>query len=196
MRPIVLATASKYKLGLFQKLGLPFQNAAPRFRENIRQGVVPETLAAELAEGKAFSLSEDYPNSLIIGTDQVLALGKEIFTKPMTTARAVAQLLTLCGKTHDLHSAFTLWQPATNQKVTRVVTARLTFRDHLGPAFLRRLVEEDRSQDCVGGYKYESKGIFLMKKIETSDTNAIVGLPLIALIQELQKLGYFSDRFE
>ncbi len=195
MKPIVLATTSKYKIELFGRLGLPFRTASPKFEEILNPRRPPKNQAVALATGKAQSLGKSFPGSLIIGTDQVLALGKQVFTKPGTTDRAVTQLLELSGKTHSLHSAFALWNPSTEELVTRVVTARLTFHSDFTPEYLREMVEADGSQDCVGGYKYESMGIFLMEHIRTSDTNTIVGLPLIALIRELQEMGYFPDRF-
>jgi len=193
--PILLATTSKYKKALFNILNLPYDCAAPPYEEIIQEGADPIAAACELAAGKAQSLGELYPHHLIIGTDQVLALGSKIFTKPNTTEKAVKQLLELSGKTHCLHSAFHLYQPQSGIATTQCVTASLTFHAHLSPQYLKEMVEADQSQDCVGGYKYESRGIFLMEKIETPDTNAIVGLPLIALIEELQKLGYFPNRF-
>ncbi len=193
--PILLATTSKYKRALFDVLNLPYECEAPPFEEHIHQGADPQTAAQELARGKAQSLADIYPDHLILGADQVLALGPKIFTKPETTEKAVQQLLELSGKTHSLHTAFHLLQPKTGLNITRLVTAKLTFHPNLSPTWLREMVVRDRSQDCVGGYKYESCGIFLMEKIETPDVNAIVGLPLLALIEELGSLGYFPDRF-
>ena len=196
MKPLLLGTTSKYKRVLFQRLGLEFEQAAPPFEEYVSEDLAPQDLASNLAIGKAKSLSESYPNHLIIGADQVLALGKKIYTKPETNEKAVDQLLSLAGKTHALHTAFALWVPSENRLISRVVSAYMTFHDNLCADFLRQMVESDATQDCVGGYKYESQGIFLFEKVETSDVNTIIGLPLSAMIEELSALGYFPDRFD
>lgn len=195
MKPILLATTSKYKRELFEKLGLAFEMAAPPYEEQVVEGVEPADLASMLATGKAQSLGQTWPDHLIIGADQVLALGQQVFTKPETTERAVAQLLSLSGQTHSLHTAFSLWDPARQKLVSRVVSSQLTFHPRLSPDFLRRMVEEDHSQDCVGAYKFESRGIFLFEKVESSDINAIIGLPLLAMIEELSRFGYFPIAF-
>ena len=195
MTPILLATTSKYKIKLFQRLGLTFESAAPPFEEFIDPSISPDRLAGRLASGKAHSLAEAYPHHLIIGADQILELEDEIFTKPGNTEQAVAQLLKLSGKTHCLFTAFTLFEPATGEEITEVVTARLTFHDRFSAEFLKRLVAREQSQDCVGGYKFESEGFLLVKRVETEDANSIVGLPLIALVAALSRFGYFTDRF-
>ena len=195
LKPIVLGTASKYKIGLFRTLGLPFENDGPPFEEKNPQNLGPVALAAALARGKAKSLAAKHPQALIIGADQVLALGDQVFSKPDTTERAVAQLLQLSGRTHCLHTAFAVLDPTSGTLWEDLVTSRITFHANLSEDFLRKTVEQDESWDCVGSYKFESRGILLMEKVETADTNAIVGLPLIALAGVLGDLGYFPTRF-
>ena len=193
---IVLATGSSYKIALFERLGLPFTSCSPDYEEIVPPGRAPEHVARELAEGKARSLVEVFPDHLIIGADQVLALGSEIFQKPQTTERAVAQLMRLRGKTHFLHTAVYLLntRAGENDRARHLlVSSAITFYDDLDEGRLHRLVEADASQDCVGGYKFESRGVQLMKRVETSDTNAIVGLPLLELVGELRDLGYFDE---
>jgi len=194
-KPIVLGTGSKYKIGLFQTLGLPFETDTPPFEENNPDQLEPMALAAALARGKAKSLVGRHPKALIIGADQVLALGDRVFSKPGTMEKAVAQLLALTGRTHCLHTAFAVFDPSSGAIREALVTSRITFHANLSEDFLRTTVAQDQSWDCVGSYKFESRGILLMEKVETSDTNAIVGLPLIALAGVLGDLGYFPTRF-
>lgn len=195
MKPILLATQSKYKIALFETLGIAFETAPPPFEEHHNPKLSPRDLAMGLARGKAVSLADQYPNHLIIGADQVLAFEDQIFSKPGTVDAAVVQLGKLVGKTHALHTAFAVLEPSTGRAVEDVVDAQITFHDRLAPDFLRAMVEADQTTDCVGGYKFESQGVLLMKQVATSDTNAIVGLPLIALVSALAEWGYFQDRF-
>ena len=191
LRPIVLGTTSRYKTDLFNRLGLPYHKAAPPFDEASIRGPEPRHLASALAKGKAYSLAEAFPKHLIIGSDQVLALGPRVFTKPGTVEKAVHQLSQLMGKTHSLHTAYTLLDTAQGTESCGLVTSKLTMFENLPPSFLRQLVISDQTWDCVGGYKFESKGVLLMKKVETEDPNAIVGLPLLQLVIELRQRGYF-----
>lgn len=196
MRPILLATTSRYKKALFERLGLTFEQAAPPYEETHDGSQSPIALAEMQAQGKAESLATSYPSHTIIGGDQVLDLEGEVFTKPGSTDAAVAQLLKLAGKMHALHTAFCIHVPEEERTITRTVSAFLSFHADLSESWLHQMVTQDGSQDCVGGYKYESMGLFLMKKVETDDVNAIVGLPLMALIEELALLGYFPGRFQ
>ena len=196
MKPIVLASQSRYKTALFERLGLPFSTAAPAFEEYIVPDLAPSDLAEFLAVEKARSLASAHSHDLIIGADQVLCLGDEIFTKPETTENAVAQLRRLVGKTHCLHTAYAILEMPQGDLVSRVVTSKLRFYADLSPGFLRQLVIQDRTQDCVGAYKFEKHGILLVESVETSDPNAITGLPLISLIADLRQRNYFSKNSE
>jgi len=195
MKPILLATGSKYKAGLFERLGVPFEQAKPPYREHAEEAPDPVALASAQARGKAHSLARDWPDHLIIGTDQVLALEETIFTKPGSVAAATEQLCSLSGRTHVLHAAFFILDPRTGLSRSGLVTSRLTLWPDLDPAWIDQMVRRDETLDCVGGYKIESLGILLMEKVETEDLNAVVGLPLISLARALEHWGYFRDRF-
>jgi len=195
VKPIVLATQSRYKIAQFKRLGLPFTPMAPPFEERVEPGLAPGVLAERMALGKAQSLAGECPRSVIIGADQVLALGDRIFVKPGTVDKAVEQLLALAGKTHELHTAFALLDAESGDSRTGVVVARIAFHDNLSPEYLRRMATRERSWDCVGGYKYESQGPLLMERVETEDADSIVGLPLLALAAALDRWGYLRERF-
>jgi len=195
VKPLLLASTSRYKQALFAKLGVPFETAAPPFEERLVAGVAPPEQALRLAEGKARSLADQWPDHLIIGADQILAVGDRILTKPGSVAAAVDQLVGLSGRTHALHTAFAILEASSGKVFGDVVTANITFFDNLDRAFLRTLVTRDETTDCVGGYKFEEGGILLMERVETPDPNAIVGLPLIALIAGLRRWGWFDERF-
>lgn len=188
MKPIVLATTSPYKIALFERLGFPFETAAPGIDEVILSGVPPQDQALRLAQEKAEALRETYPDHIIIGADQILALGKRILTKPGSSERAVEQVLSLAGRTHCLHTAYALINPARNLVRARVVTSRMRVRSKLDRDQVRDMVLADQTTDCVGGYKWECSGVQLFSAIRTPDPNAIVGLPLVALGVDLRAL--------
>lgn len=195
MRPLLLATQSRYKIALFEKLGLAFETAAPPFEEVLDGRLAPDDLAQALARGKAESLRATYPEHVIIGADQVLALGDEVMGKPGTVEAAVAQLLRLSGRSHALHTAVSVWDPASGQAYEAIETATIRFWPNLSRDFLRDLVVRDQTIDCAGAYKFECGGILLMESVQVEDPNAIVGLPLMRLARLLDRLGYLRGRF-
>ncbi len=194
MRPILLATQSRYKIALFEKLGLAFETAAPPFDEVLDQALLPDVLAQTLARGKAESLRAAYPEHVIVGADQVLALGDEVMGKPGTVEAAVAQLQRLSGQSHALHTAVSVLDPESGL-LEAVETATIRFWPNLSRDFLRELVERDQTTDCAGAYKFECGGILLMESVQVEDPNAIVGLPLMRLARLLDHLGYLRARF-
>jgi len=187
MKPIVLATTSKYKMELFEKLGFPFQTASPPCEEVFQAGLTPSEQALHLAETKARSLAADFSKHWIIGADQVLAMGKELFTKPGSVEKAAAQLLRLSGRTHCLHTAYAIYDVSEDRLRTKVVTSRIRIRSGLDPAQVQATIRLDGSQDCVGGYKFESCGIQWMSAVRTLDPTSIIGLPLISLGADLRR---------
>jgi septum formation protein len=191
---LILASASPFRKALLANAGLDFVSERPDIDEREVEaplkgsGVSPEDVAMILATAKAGDVSDDNPGALVIGCDQTLSLGDEIFHKPSDMEAARRHLLRLSGKTHRLNSAValvrdgeTLW--------SHVGVARLTMR-HLDPAFIGRYLARvgDKALSSVGAYQVEGEGIQLFEEIE-GDYFTIVGLPLLPLLAELRKLG-------
>lgn len=190
---IILASGSPFRRSLLANAGLEFSVVKPGIDERsveaaITGQVTPEDVASILAEAKALDVSERHPEALVIGCDQTLSLGDEIFHKPADMEGARRHLLKLSGKTHSLNSAVvlakggeTLWR--------QVEVAHLTMRA-LDPAFIGRHLARvgAKALESVGAYQIEGEGIQLFEKIE-GDYFTIVGLPLLPLLAALRERG-------
>ncbi|WP_176036522.1 Maf-like protein [Brucella tritici] len=189
---LVLASKSHFRSALLKNAGIEFSTASADIDERAVEaplyetGATPEEVAQVLAEAKALDVSEKNPGAVVIGCDQTLSLGDEIFHKPADMEAARRQLLKFSGKTHQLNSAVvlvrdgkTLWR--------HVSIARMTMRD-LDPGFVGRYLGRvgDVALSSVGAYQVEGPGIQLFEKIE-GDYFTIVGLPLLPLLAELRK---------
>jgi septum formation protein len=193
-RRLVLASASPFRRRMLEAAGLSFEVApadvdeAALKRDLLGSGSTPSTIAAALAAAKAEAVSARLPDALVIGADQVLALGPDLFSKPVGTPAAREQLLRLRGKSHQLHTAACL---ATGGKAvwTHVEIATLTMRP-FSDAFLAEYlrVAGDRVCHTVGAYEIEGLGIQLFERIEGS-LFTIIGLPLLPLLAELRARG-------
>jgi septum formation protein len=188
MAHVILASTSPYRRQLLERLGLPFEVEAPGVDEGTVQGLgyAPRRLAEELAAAKAAAVARRHPAALVIGSDQVCALGERIFGKPGTAAAAVEQLSLLSGRTHELLTAVCLRRG--EQVLSHTDVARLTLRE-LPLEALGRYVAADRPLDCAGSYKLEQRGIALFERLECEDHSAITGLPLLALCRMLRAFG-------
>ncbi len=186
---LVLASTSRYRAALLERLGIPFRTRSPVCDESVLKSTDkdPVRLARALALQKAASLRKHEPSATIIGADQVLSFQGQIFGKPMTAERAIDQLASLSGQTHQLITSLIVLTPERTLLKTEVAT--LHMRQLTRPE-IERYVAAEEPLDCAGSYKVESRGISLFERIESHDQTAIIGLPLIALVSILRELGY------
>jgi septum formation protein len=187
-RQLVLASTSKYRRALLERLALAFEVAAPGVDEQALPGEAPADTAARLAALKARSLEGRFPDALIIGSDQVAALGSERLDKPGTHENAARQLRRLSGRIAQFHTAVTLLDSKTGKSESKVVPCRVVFRA-LDDARIEAYLRREQPYDCAGSAKAEGLGIALIARIETDDPTSLIGLPLIALTAMLERAG-------
>jgi septum formation protein len=192
--PIILASGSRYRRELLEAAGVDFTVLKPELDERAVEatlegtGATSEDVALILAEAKATAVSEARPGALVIGSDQTLSLGDELFHKPADMEGARRHLLKLSGRTHLLSSAVVIAR--NGEAVWRhVSSARMTMRA-LDPGFIGRYLAEvgDAALTSVGAYQVEGRGIQLFEKID-GDHFTIVGLPLLPLLAQLRENG-------
>ena len=185
--PLILASTSRYRRELLERLGLPFHVARPDMDELALPGESPSSLARRLARAKAQVIASQHPGAWIIGSDQVAAMGAELLGKPGTRERAIAQLTAMSGQRVDFHTAACLVQGETCLEA--MDTTSVTFRE-LQADEIARYVDAEQPLDCAGSFKCEGLGICLFEAIESRDPTALVGLPLIALSGMLRQAGF------
>ena len=192
---IVLASQSPFRRALLTNAGIDFVCMPPEIDERAVEaplkdsGVTPEDVALVLAKAKATDASErSGGEATVIGSDQTLSLGDEVFHKPADMEGARRHLLALSGKTHQLNSAAVLCRDGA-ALWRHVGVASLTMRK-LDPAFIGRhlALVGAKALSSVGAYQIEGEGIQLFEKIE-GDYFTIVGLPLLPVLKELRELG-------
>jgi septum formation protein len=176
--PLLLASTSPYRRAQFERLGLQFDSCAPGVDEGAwkDRGLAPRDLAAALALAKAEAVARRFPRAVVVGGDQVVALGPTLLGKPVTPEAALRQLLLLAGRVHELWSAAAILGPG--RRAVHVERAALSMRA-LPEAALSSYVAADQPLDCAGSYKLEARGIALFERIECADWTAIEGLPLL-----------------
>jgi len=187
-RQVVLASTSKYRRALLERLGMPFECADPQAGEAPLAGEAPAATALRLAEAKARAVAIRFPDALIIGSDQVAAMGRERFGKPGDHATAVRQLRSLSGNAVDFHTAVTVLDARARKTESRVVPCRVVFRT-LDARRIEAYLRREQPYDCAASAKAEGLGIALIERIETHDPTSLIGLPLIALCELLERAG-------
>jgi septum formation protein len=188
MPAIVLASTSIYRRQLLERFGLPFETVAPRVDESRLPDEPPAKLAERLALAKARAVAAERPDALVVGSDQVAALGDEIFGKAGDIERAVAQLQRMSGQEVLFHTALALVDSRNGGEQTETVVTRVRFRA-LTEAEIRRYLAREPAIDCAGSAKCEGLGIALLDALSGDDPTALIGLPLIALARMLRAAG-------
>lgn len=115
MLPIILGSTSPYRREILKKLRLAFHTASPDIDETPQTAESAHTLVKRLAEEKALAVAKQYPNALIIGSDQVAVLGEHILGKPKQHDEAVRQLTTCSGKTVRFLTGLALYNSQTQR---------------------------------------------------------------------------------
>lgn len=185
---LVLASTSPFRQALLGKLGLPFTTAAPQVDETPRADEDAETLVTRLAVAKAQALAARYPDSWIIGSDQVCVLNGAITGKPHTVERACAQLRQASGSAITFYTGLALFHPRSQRLMQCCEPFVVHFRD-LSEAEIHGYIEKEQPLQCAGSFKSEGLGICLFERLEGRDPNTLVGLPLIALSGMLRTVG-------
>lgn len=188
-KKIVLASTSRYRAELLGRLQFAFEAVKPDADESALPGEKPAETARRLAESKAQSVAGRYPDALIVGSDQVADLRGRAIGKPGTIEAAFRQLQELRGELVVFHTAVSLIDTAAGNVDTRVIATSVAFR-HYSDAEIRHYLDHENALDCAGSAKAEGLGVALMESMQSDDPTALIGLPLIALVDMLRRAGY------
>ncbi|HZO04146.1 MAG TPA: Maf family nucleotide pyrophosphatase [Burkholderiales bacterium] len=185
-RRLVLASGSQYRKELLGRLGLPFESFSPDIDETPLAGEAPADTALRLSLLKAKAAA--HRGELIIGCDQVASCRGRRYGKPGNHENAARQLRELSGNTADFHTAVSVLDTKKDRHGSRVVLCRVVFRT-LDESRIQAYLEREKPYDCAGAAKSEGLGITLISRIETEDPTSLIGLPLIALTELLERAG-------
>lgn len=188
MQTLVLASSSPYRRELLARLHLPFDVMSPDVDETPLPNEKPQDTALRLAQLKARAVADKFPDALIIGSDQVAMLDDIQFGKPHTFENAKTQLTQASGRKMIFHTALCLYNSKSGHMQARVVPIGVQFRT-LTEAQIERYLHKEQPYNCAGSAKSEGLGVALIERFEGDDPNALIGLPLIALVDMLNNEG-------
>ena len=181
---IILGSSSQYRRELLSRLKLPFEIVSPKVDESPLQSEIPEVTAMRLAKKKASAIAQSFPDALIIAADQVAAIGNTHLGKPLNHAKAKKQLSMMQGKEVDFYTALCLLNSRTNHLQEHITRYIVKFRP-LTDQQIENYLTKEQPYHCAGSAKAEGLGIALIEKMTGNDPNALIGLPLIALVDML-----------
>ncbi|PPC82395.1 MAG: septum formation inhibitor Maf [Methylotenera sp.] len=181
---LILASSSIYRRELLSRLQIPFSCISPDVDETPFDNELPQETALRLAQEKAIKVATTHSDALVIGCDQVAMLDNIQLGKPLNHDNATKQLRMMRGKEVIFHSALCLYNAKTQHMQATVVPYVVKFRN-LTDAQIESYLLKEQPYHCAGSAKSEGLGIAIIEKMTGDDPNALIGLPLIALINML-----------
>mgnify|MGYP005988596009 CR=1 FL=1 len=185
MKTLVLGSTSPFRKSILEKLLLPFECAKPNIDETALADESPIALVERLAIEKAKAVCCDYPDALIIGSDQVAVCEGEILGKPHNFDNAVIQLSKFSGKRITFYTGLAVYDSSLDKVVSLVEPFHVHFND-LSQDEITNYLNAEQPFNCAGSFKSEGLGICLFEKLEGDDPNTLIGLPLIKLVALLK----------
>jgi septum formation protein len=186
---LVLASSSRYRRELLQRLRLPFRIMSANVDEAAKGDEHVRALAQRLALAKASAAGTLAPDAWVIGSDQVAATADRLLGKPASREACIEQLAFASGRTVDFLTACCILRHSTRETFQHIDTTRARFRA-LKSDEIARYVDAEQPLDCAGGFKCEGLGIALFESIEARDPTALIGLPLIWVAATLRGCGF------
>ncbi|MEA2118405.1 nucleoside triphosphate pyrophosphatase [Halovibrio sp. HP20-50] len=185
---LVLASSSRWRRALLDRLQLPYQCLSPQIDETPYSGETPHALVHRLALSKANAVAARFPQHCIIGSDQVAVFEGDILGKPHTAEKACANLARFSGQRVTFLTGLALLDTRHQRHQVHVEPFEVVFRTLSTPE-IENYVAKEQPLDSAGSFRMEGLGIALFEKLEGRDPNALIGLPLIALCDMLRQAG-------
>jgi len=186
-RKIILASTSPSRAELLKQIGLRFTAEASDYEEDLTLKVSPKELVKTLSQGKARAVAKKHADAIVIGSDLVAVLGKEVLGKPKDAADAKRMLRKLSGKTHQSFTGLTVIDTKAGKEVTQVVETKVSFRK-LSPNEIDGYIASKEPFGKAGAYAIQQTGAMFVESIY-GEYSAVMGLPLAELAVILKKLG-------
>lgn len=189
---LLLASSSIYRRELLTRLQLPFICHSPDIDESPLPNETPRALVERLAVSKARALAQNYPEHIIIGSDQVAVLDQQIIGKPLHAEGAFKQLRAASGRSVTFLTALAIIDTRKTSSTPKEQVDCVPFTVHfrtLSDAQILRYIDKEQPFDCAGSFKSEGLGVSLFQATEGTDATSLVGLPLIRLCDMLNICG-------
>jgi MAF protein len=188
VKTLILASTSPFRKTLLEKLNLPFDCAKPNIDETALIGETAIELVERLAVEKAQAVAHEFPNALIIGSDQVALSQGKILGKPHNFENGLKQLTSFSGKAVEFHTGLCVFDSSTGKTLSLVERFTVHFKQ-LTEQEITAYLNAEQPYNCAGSFKSEGLGICLFEKLAGDDPNTLIGLPLIRLVSMLNEQG-------
>ena len=186
---IILGSTSPFRKALLERLDIDFSCDSPDIDESPLENEKVEDMVVRLAVEKARAIADRHPDSLIIGSDQSAVLNGKKLSKPGNFENAFKQLTNASGQKITFQTGLCLLNTKTGNTQSTCVPYTVVFKE-LTPSMIENYLHKEEPYNCAGSFKSEGLGIALFERFEGCDPNALIGLPLIQLVNFLENEGF------
>lgn len=186
---LILGSSSPFRKQLLEQLHLDFETHSPNIDETPLDNETIEQMVLRLSEQKALEIAKSHPDALIIGSDQSAILNGHVLHKPGNHQTATEQLRAASGQQITFQTGLCLYNSASKHMQSTLVPYTVTFRE-LSNEMIEAYLQAEKPYNCAGSFKSEGLGIALFEKMQGDDPSALIGLPLIALINMLNNENF------
>jgi len=186
---LVLASSSPYRQSLLRQLMVDFTTVVPNVDETPLPGESPSIMVERLSVLKAKTGANSQRNALVIGSDQTAVQNGKIVGKPLDHSHAVQQLVAASGRKTILYTGIALINTNTGNTQSDVVSYEVTFKN-LSEEQINKYLEKEQPYNCCGSLRADGLGIALLQSLSGSDPSALIGLPLIRLVEMLKQENF------
>ena len=189
MRLILASSSRTRKTLLYRICGNSFEISPPEIDETPLSLEDPKKLSERLSLEKALKISELNRDAVVIGSDQVAFCDGKILEKSHNLDDAFEQISWQVGKQTTFYTGLTIARYGGKEVQSDTVVSHVFYRDanFISEKLVRDYVSKEKPLNCAGSAKLESLGICFIKRVETEDPSALMGLPLIKLCSFLKK---------
>ena len=183
---IYLASQSPRRMGILQKMKIPFKVISSSYQEKNIRRVVPEELVLRHAYGKLLKARVPRKARFILGADTIVWFSKEALGKPRTKMDAYHMLASLSGRMHEVYTALVLMDRRTGRLYTGYARTKVYFKA-LSKLMIEKYIARVYPYDKAGAYAIQEEPM-IVRAYKGSYSN-VVGLPIELLGQMLKVLA-------
>ena len=191
MTSLYLASGSPRRRELLTQIGVPFKTVSAAIDETPLANESPvayvERLALEKARAGHRQLLTSPPDGAfcVLGADTAVVLDERILGKPVDEADALAMLMALSGREHEVLTAIAIIDAGRSE--TRVVRSLVRFRN-ISKQEASLYWASGEPRDKAGGYAIQGLAAVFVAGLNGS-YSAVVGLPVS---ETAELLGHFG----
>ena len=185
---VILASSSVFRKQLLSKLRIPFKCISPDIDESRKKGESVPNYVKRLSIQKALKVAETNAGCIVIGSDEVADLNNKILGKPITKTNAVKQLKMISGNKVVFRTGLCVMQSDSKKYYSSVNNYTIYFK-HLDNKLIKSYLDADDVLRCAASIRIEGAAINLVKSMSGKDPSSIMGLPLLKVIEYLDKFG-------